>query len=203
MIKTTFRLSTTRYQLLLGHAHGWLAQRDPLALFAACVAVPIVCIAIVRALILSLPAAPLAAAEPTPALTILIATPTPALHVASTAVPTPDPLRSELENLRARVAELEAAPTPPPIVVVELAAPTLEPPAAPPAAEEPPAPSELDAAQQAERQQAIQDRLRGNGGSGKMVAPDFGPLPAASDTAAQWCAGAAASGIARCVEDQP
>lgn len=97
----------------------------------------------------------------------------------------------------------DLAPTATPIVVVEqrpaiqIAAPTLQPPDAPPA------PSELEPAQQLERQQNIQDRLANDrGGSGKMAAPEFAPL--SSDAgAAQWCAGAAAAGIARCVEEQP
>jgi len=71
------------------------------------------------------------------------------------------------------------------------APPTLEPPPPPPAEIAP-----RTDAEQAERQQAVQDRLRANeiGGSGKSVAPEFTPL----DSNAQWCA--SAQNGAKCVE---
>ncbi len=41
---------------------------------------------------------------------------------------------------------------------------------------------------------------RGPGGSGKMAAPDIGPIvPASGDDAARWCAAAASAGHVRCV----
>lgn len=121
MIRTTFHLSITRYQLLLGYVRAWLAQRDPLAIGSLSIVGLIMVLALGRAGVLALlgayPVMPAAAAAPAPALYILIATPTPALSRTSTPVPTPDALRSDVEALRQRVAELEAIPAAEPQVV--------------------------------------------------------------------------------------
>jgi hypothetical protein len=100
-------------------------------------------------------------------------------------------------DLPADLADLAPTPAPQLVYVASQPAPAVAT-IAPPAATDPPAPAELDAAAAAEREQNIRDRLHANGGSGKMEAPTFPTMPAASDSAAQWCAGAAKSGVARC-----
>lgn len=115
-------------------------------------------------------------------------------------LPTPDEaLRMEVQALRARVAELEQrpidqppAPEPQPIYVPQpVYVPQPEPVYTPPTAlplvptehvYTPPVPTPAPYVP--------------NGGSGKMPAIDMPPI----DSNAEWCAAAAASGQARCVE---
>ena len=166
MIKTTQQLSTSHRDLIVAHARAWLYQRDPLALLGMTVAVPIVLIAIVRGIVLALPAAPIAAAPLPPRPIILIATPTPAPFVQTIADP-PAPI--EAPAVEIAPAPIEVAPSPPPI---ELPPPVFEPVPEPPPAEIE-AMHGMKAELPTERMDALNDPTR-NGGN---IAPAGCPFP--------------------------
>ena len=165
MIKTTYHLSPSRRDLIAASVRAWLYQRDPLAVLSMAVAVPIVLIAIVRGLVLALPAAPLAAAPLPLQPIILIATPTPAPFVQTIAAP-PAPI----EAPAVAPAPIEVAPVPQPIEV----APMAELP--PPAPEPEPEPAMIygtKAELPTERMDALNDPTQ-NGGN---LAPSGCPFP--------------------------
>lgn len=111
--QTTAHLIVTRRDAI----RLWLAQRDPVLLFAALV-LPLIALLIIGAVLRQRPAQTMAE-QPTPALPIMIIQ-TARAEPPPTAVPTATPdanVYAELERLRQRVDELEARPAPQPEVV--------------------------------------------------------------------------------------
>lgn len=177
----------TTTNLKLSARHWWRLHERTIANMAwgASMAVALM---LIHSLLRPQPAATFANAkveQAKPAILVMTATAAPPLPTA-TPWPTPEP-QVIIQQAEPQVIYVqqpaETAPTPPPMIDPP---PTLEP-------------------QQSvllDRQQWAEDAAQHNGGSGKMPAPDVGPIPSGStqDSNYLWCAGAAAAGGgARCV----